>query len=222
MAGTKVKVLSTTYLSHNVKLFIVEKPDGYKFIPGQGTDVAIDKEGWRSKKRPFTFTSLNSSPTLEFTIKIYRYHHGVTEQMEKLMNGDHLIIHEPWGAITYKGPGVFIAGGNGITPFVAILRQLEADRKLVGNTLIYSNKTSQDVVLNDEFERMLGSEYHKVFTREHVAGFLDERIYEDYLVETVKDFNRKFYICGPDHFTKDLQRMLSNIGVKSDALIVEE
>jgi len=222
MQDVAVKIISTAYLTHNVKQFIVEKPDGYVFTPGQGTDVSIDKDGWRDKKSSFTFTSLNASSTLEFIVKIYRNHHGVTEQLEKLQNGDGLIVREPWGALTYEGPGVFISGGNGITPFIAILRQLEADRKLVGNMLIASYRTSDDVLLDDEFKTMLETEYFKVFTRENVVGFLDARIDEDFLVKTVKDFNRKFYICGPGEFTEDLQRMLTNLGVKSEALVVED
>ena len=29
---------------------------------------------------------------------------------------DHVLIGDPWGAIEYRGPGTFFAGGAGITP----------------------------------------------------------------------------------------------------------
>lgn len=38
---------------------------------GQATDVAVDREGRRDEKRPFTFTLLSTDPYLEFVIKIY-------------------------------------------------------------------------------------------------------------------------------------------------------
>ncbi|MEO8414268.1 MAG: flavodoxin reductase, partial [Ginsengibacter sp.] len=79
------------------------------------------------EKRPFTFTSLNENPYLEFTIKRYEDHHGITDKMHQLMPGDELIISDVWGAIEYKGPGYFIAGGAGITPFISILRQLHVE-----------------------------------------------------------------------------------------------
>jgi predicted ferric reductase len=101
---------------------VTDKPANYSFKPGQATSLAINKEGLTSKKRPFTFTSLPEGDTLEFIIKIYTSHNGVTAQIEKLVVGDELIIEAAWGAITYKGEGTFIAGGAGITPFVAILR----------------------------------------------------------------------------------------------------
>jgi predicted ferric reductase len=52
-------------------------------------------------------------------------------KIRKLKHGDELIIRDVWGAIEYKGEGVFIAGGAGVTPFIAILRQLQADDKLL-------------------------------------------------------------------------------------------
>lgn len=76
------------------------------------------------KKRPFTFTSLNDNSFLEFTIKIYNDHEGVTKQLGLLKTGDKLLIDDVWGAIEYKGPGYFIAGAAGLTPFIAILRDL--------------------------------------------------------------------------------------------------
>ncbi len=116
-----VKILSIHDVTHNVRAYRIEKPSGYRFGPGQATDVSINKEGWREEKRPFTFTSLNEYPYLEFTIKSYLDHPGVTNQLYQLKAGDELIIHDVWGAIAYRGQGCFIAGGAGITPFCRYL-----------------------------------------------------------------------------------------------------
>ena len=113
-----VSILSIQQITHDVKCFRIEKPAGYQFIPGQATDVAINKPGMEDQKRPFTFTALNEEPYLEFTIKRYKDHHGVTDQLHQLDVGDQIIIEDAWGAIEYKGPGYFIAGGAGITPFI--------------------------------------------------------------------------------------------------------
>ena len=59
---------------------------------------------------------------MEFTIKGYPDHHGVTEKLHQLAIGNELIIDDPWGAIKYKNEGYFIAGGAEITPFITILR----------------------------------------------------------------------------------------------------
>src|SRR5580700_5259979 len=122
-----VKIREIRPVTHNVKSFRIEKPANYIFTPGQATDVSINKKGWEEEKRPFTFTCLNDDKYLEFTIKSYKDHKGVTNQLYLLKEGDELIIRDVWGAISYKGDGYFIAGGAGITPFIAILRQLKKE-----------------------------------------------------------------------------------------------
>ena len=103
-----VKILSTRQVTHDVKSYRVEKPNDYRFEPGQATEVSINQDKWKSEKRPFTFTSLNDWPYLEFTIKSYHDHDGVTNALDTLKIGDELIIRDVWGAIAYKGEGYFI------------------------------------------------------------------------------------------------------------------
>jgi ferredoxin-NADP reductase len=74
-----VEILKVEPVTHNVRRFTVRKPQDYRFEPGQATLVSIDRPDWQKKKRPFTFTSLNDWPDLEFTTKIYPDHHGVTK-----------------------------------------------------------------------------------------------------------------------------------------------
>ena len=126
-----VKILEIKQAASQVKCFRIEKPVGYVFSPGQATDVSINKPGFEEQTRPFTFTALNQETYLEFTIKRYPDHHGVTDQLHQLKSGDELIIRDVWGAIEYNGPGYFIAGGAGITPFIAILRSLHKEKKII-------------------------------------------------------------------------------------------
>src|SRR3989337_1445980 len=141
---TIVNILSAQYVTHDVRQFRMEKPGGYTFRPGQATELSINKDGWRDKRNPFTFTSLTDTPYLEFTIKIYPERQGVTNQLSMLNPGDTVILREPWGAIEYKEPGYFIAGGAGITPFISILRNLKHEGSVGDNKLFYSNKTDKD------------------------------------------------------------------------------
>ncbi len=96
-----VKILAINEVTHNVKSFRFEKPAGYTFAPGQATEVSVNKAGWEKEKRPFTFTSLNEYLYLEFTIKRYADHNGVTNQIHQLKEGDELIIRDVWGTISY-------------------------------------------------------------------------------------------------------------------------
>lgn len=224
MAHT-LRIIDMQDVTHNVKQIRLEKPEGYSYTPGQATDVAIDKEGWREELRPFTFTSLNENNYLEFVIKIYPDHEGATDQIGKLQEGDALIIDEPWGAIQYKQDGVFLAGGAGVTPFIAILRDLHKKGKIEGNTLIFSNKTERDIILKEEFEQMLGDNFINVITEEKPGEnhiFLDGHIDQDFLKKQINDFDQAFYVCGPDAFNQAMIEQLKALGAQPDALVFEE
>ena len=217
-----VKILKTENVTHNVKRFTLSKPDNYIFTPGQATDIVINLPEWKNERRPFTFTGLNEWDHLEFTIKIYNDHNGVTNKLGTLLAGDELILHDIWGAIHYKGEGIFIAGGAGVTPFIAIFRQLQEDRKLGNNKLIFSNRTVKDIILKDEFEKMLGNNFINTITEEKTSQYDYEKIDEKYLSKKVNDFSKYFYICGPDPMIEAIQKDLLNLGVKKEKIVIEE
>ena len=50
--------------------------------------------------------------------------------MLKPKKDDELILHDVFGAIAYKGEGIFIAGGAGVTPFICIFRYLQSKKKI--------------------------------------------------------------------------------------------
>ena len=217
-----IKILDTEQVTHNVRRYRVEKPDGFSFTPGQATEVAIDKDGWRDKKRPFTFTALENWADLEFTIKSYHDHDGVTDALWSLTPGDALLIDEAWGTISYKGPGVFIAGGAGVTPFIAILRTLAAEGKLAGHTLIASHKSEKDIILRQEFEAMDGLTCIWTVTDEQSSELSRGRVDAEFLKRFVKDFDQKFYVCGPDPMVSELTDTLKDLGADPDAVTFEE
>lgn len=217
-----VRILYLEQVTRDVRRFRVEKPEGYSFIPGQATEISVNKPELMSKKGPWTFTSRNNDPWLEFTIKIYPQRLGKTYELSKLNVGDELIIRDVWGTIAYKGKGVFIAGGAGITPFIAIFRDLESRNKVNGNRLLFANRTRADIINEDEFRRLLGADFINILSDEKVEdfdyGFVDEK----FLTTYITDFNQKFYVCGPPPMMKIVFTHLHNLGVSDDSIIKED
>ncbi|MFN0265204.1 FAD-binding oxidoreductase [Tepidamorphus sp. 3E244] len=217
----RLKILDTGWNTHDVRRIKLEKPESYEFTPGQATEVAIDKEGWRDEKRPFTFTSLNEWPYLEFHIKVYPGHDGVTEQIGKLQPGDHLLLDDPWGTIEYKGKGSFIAGGAGVTPFIAILRQLNENGELAGNKLLFSNTSERDIILREEFEAMDGLDCVFTVTDQDDADVLTDRIDRGFLKAHATETDSNFYVCGPDKMVEDISKTLRDMGADPDGITFE-
>lgn len=218
----RVEIRDVANVTHNVRRLRVERPDGLEFRPGQAAEVAVDADGWRAEKRPFTFTSLPDEEGLEFTIKIYPDHDGVTDRIGTLSAGDALLVGDPWGTITYKGPGVFIAGGAGVTPFVAILRDLNRRGAIGGHTLLFSNKAERDIILRDEFEAMRGLHCVFTLTGEDAERLEHGRIDRDFIARHVKDFEQHFYVCGPDAMVDDVKAVLNDLGADAEGVVFEE
>lgn len=218
----KIKVREVKPVTHDVFSFKTDKPTGYAFTPGQATELSILKDEWKDEKRPFTFTCLPDDDFLEFTIKTYPEHGGVTNQLRKVEAGDHFEIGDAWGAIEYKGEGVFLAGGAGVTPFIAIFRDLKKKGKIGKNQLFFANKTEKDIILKDEFEAMLGDQFHNILEETDKAQYAKGRITEEYLKKHIQDFDQHFYVCGPEPFNEAMMQYLKNLGAKAEALVFEE
>lgn len=215
-------ILSIRPVTHDVRCIRLEKPAKYSFVPGQATDVSINRDGWSEQKRPFTFTSLNSDPYLEFTIKCYTDRDGVTREIGTLVEGDELILDDPWGAIRYKGEGYFIAGGAGITPFMAIFRQLHQVGLIGKNKLFFSNKTPADIIYKEELQKTFEDNAIFVVTGkgqdQQNVNFIDKA----FLKGHVNRFDSCFYVCGPDPMVQEINQILTEEGVSPQSLIFEK
>ncbi len=216
-----VKVRSVKHVTHDVLQINTDKPEGWNFIPGQAVDLSIDREGWQEERRPFTFTSLPGDDHLQFTIKTYPADKGVTNELLKLHKDDNLILADVFGAIEYRGEGYFLAGGAGITPFISILRSLSAKNALGDNKLIYANKTREDIILKDEFSRLLGKNFINILSDEEIAGYEHGFITKEFLEKHVDDLNKYFYLCGPPPMMNAVEKILSEMNI-DEGLIVKE
>jgi len=216
-----VKVRSVKKVTHDVLGITADKPDNYSFIPGQATDVSINKDGWKDELRPFTFTCLPGDDHVEFTIKTYPDHPGVTNELLNLKQGDELILHDVFGDIAYKGEGIFIAGGAGITPFIAILRQLKSANKVGNNKLIFANKTKADIILEAEFKGLLGNNFINVLADETVEGYEHGFITAALLSKHIAADGKFIYLCGPPPMMDAVEKELANLKIDSKFIIKE-
>lgn len=221
MQQHKVKIQTITNVTRDVLQIVTEKPRPYTFAPGQATEVAINKNGWKDKKRPFTFTCLPGNDYLEFTIKTYPSHKGVTNQLLQLTKGDELILHDVFGAIGYKSEGVFIAGGAGVTPFISIFRDLHSKKEIGKNKLIFANKTRADIILEQEFKNLLGSNFINILSDENAHGYANGQITEDFIKTHSGGLNKIFYVCGPPPMMKAIEKQLAHLHVAEKSIIKE-
>ena len=217
-----VKIKSIEKITHNVLRIETEKPEGYNFTPGQATEIAINKIGWATETRPFTFTCLPKDNYLEFTIKTYPSHKGVTNELLSLKQKDELLLHEVFGTLSYQGEGLFIAGGAGVTPFISIFRSLKSNNETGNNKLILANNTKADIILEKEFKDLLGNNFINVLSEENLEGYEHGYITVDILRKIISGKDSKIYLCGPEPMMEIMEGYLKELDVPSDSIVKEK
>ncbi|MBN2873264.1 MAG: flavodoxin reductase [Halothiobacillaceae bacterium] len=215
----QTELLLREFVTHDVQRYILAKPEGFSFTPGQAIEMVIDEPEWRDEARPFTLTNRVGDRVLELMIKSYGEHDGMTQRLGTSQPGQKLRLSEPFDSFTYDGPGWFIAGGAGITPFLAIIRDLADRGQLDGQKLIYSNKTAGDIIQQRELEAAFGENAHFVCTREQSplcthSGHVDDA----FLREQIRDLSEEFYVCGPPAFADQVKKTLGDMGGNTQSM----
>ena len=112
--------------------------------------------------------------------------------------------------------------GAGLTPFLAILRNLYAANEIDGNVLWFSNQRDRDVFLEEELRQMLGDRLRLLITQEGSTKYECRHLEQEYLRAHVKTFDQSFYVCGPDTVVKELCTALPTLGVDAGKIVAED
>lgn len=214
-------IKSIEHLTHDVLRVVLDKPEELNYIPGQAVDISLNKPEWSEKKNCFTFTSLPDDDHIEFTIKTYPEHHGMTNELLSSKPGDEVLVYDPFGDIYFKGAGIFIAGGAGVTPFIAIVKNLAQQNKLNGNKLLFANKEKSDIILEDYFSSVLGENFINVLSKEEIDGYEHGYISAE-LIKKYSDENLKYYyLCGPPPMMDAVEGQLKSLGIAEEFIVKE-
>lgn len=209
----------------DVKTFRVERP-ACDFFPGQFFMVRFEDN--ETLKRAY---SVASSPLnkdhLDITMNLVG---EFTSKLWKAKTGENLVFMGPYGKFyfndTMKQNLVLIGGGLGITPLMSIMRYCHD--KTLGNkiNLVYSVKSSKDIIYWDEIEKISKDnfDFESVVT---VTRPQDDdgwnkrkgRIDKELLGQNIIDIgNSLFFICGSLEFSKSIIAMLEELGVKREQI----
>ncbi|MBO6758818.1 MAG: ferredoxin reductase family protein [Roseibium sp.] len=130
---------------------VVLEPEGHaglNYRAGQFAWINIGHSPFSLFENPFSIASAPAETgVLRFVIKEFG---DFTSQIGSIEIGTEAYIDGPHGHMTVQGhtaPGIgLIAGGVGIAPMLSILRQLEADGDERPVTLIYGNRSPDQIV----------------------------------------------------------------------------
>jgi ring-1,2-phenylacetyl-CoA epoxidase subunit PaaE len=121
-----------------------------------------------------------------------------------------------------------IAAGSDITPIISIIKNTLHNEQLSTITLIFANKTIEDVIFYDELKSLESESYERlkviyVFSRKVYSIYHFWRIDNDiinYLTHNGLDFKNfsEFYLCGPQEMVENIYAHLYSLGVSKDII----
>lgn len=204
--------------NHDSATFVFELPDGKK--PGMSTASAVVVkavgEGLKDDKgkdviRPYTpITSPDTPGHMDFLVK--KYPGGLmTTHMHSMKPGDKLGIKGPIAKFPYKANEFesigMIAGGSGITPMWQVMQDIAnnpSDKTKV--TLIYTNKTEQDILLREKFDELAKKDdrFNVVYGLDKLPkgfngfeGYVTPELITKHLPKPELASKTKIFVCGP-------------------------
>ena len=112
--------------------------------------------------------------------------------------------------------------GAGVTPFIAILKDLKQKGELQGNQLFYSNHEEKDIIYKNNLQTWLGDDLHLTLSEEKHDDFAHGRIDKDYLKKHNLEPTKPVYLCGPPAMMEALESDLYELGVPKSQLVTED
>jgi len=211
--------------------------DGHR--PGQHVDVRLTAEDGYQAERAYSIASAPAGerggpgdrrggpPVSRVELTVERLEDGEVSPYlaGELRKGDQLELRGPVGGYfvwepDQGGPLLLVAGGSGVVPLMAMLRQRAAAGSEVPARLLYSSRTLADVIYREELDRLAaasdGLTVTHVLTRAQPPGWTGySRRIDAVMLEEVgwRPGERPLaYVCGPTRLVEAVAGHLVALG----------
>jgi glycine betaine catabolism B len=245
MTKTTGKIIEISDETHDVKTFRIKLETKIQFIAGQYCLLSIGTD--ETVKKPFTFSNCphekglednqgnstndtESDKIIDLTIKKTG---EFTSRVFGLSMGDTVLIEGPFGKTlnfdnSVKEDIVFVAGGSGITPFISAIKYAIKNRMKNDITLLFSNRTSNDIIYKKELEEInkeknisvvhiLSSDAPEIWDGEK------GRINKEMILRHVNNPEKKiWYACGPPGMMHAIKEILKELRVSPEKIRIEK
>lgn len=207
--------------SGNVYTFTFEKPDGLEWQAGQHGLFTVMHKKVKPPTKPFTIASAPAEDVIELTTKIDNNPSEYKQSLLELESGMEVSMSGPVGSFYLGGESsvVFIAGGIGITPFRAMLKELagKSPGRKMKITLLYVDGEGT-FTYRDELEGIGSREDTEVHFIESSEG-----LYKELELLSVSGAG-KYFLAGPYSMVESVSKHLINTGtpkknIKKDTFI---
>jgi ferredoxin-NADP reductase len=206
----RATVISLIQETPQVLSLVLDVPGWRGHRAGQHLDVRLTAADGYQAERSYSIASAPTQPQVTLTVE--RLDDGEVSPYltGELRPGDELEVRGPIGGwFTWRpeegGPLLLVAGGSGIVPLMAMLRQRAAVQSPVPVRLLYSSRSEEQIIYRVELDRRAAAEPDVrvvyTLTRSQPAGWQGyHRRIDQAMLEAVgwAPAERPWvFICGP-------------------------
>ncbi len=222
------KIKNIEQNTRNTKVYTLELEEDFKFVSGQFIKLKIPEV---DLTRAYSISSPGGKTReINLTIKIYE-DGNFTKEIDKLENGNSLIIEGPYGNFTLDENTdknlIFIAGGSGISSLYGMIKSALNNNCKNQIKLLYSSRKSEEIIYKKEIEE-LEKKYENFEFLFNITGEDSNwkghrgRLTKKELDDHIENKNSLIYICGPLNFVNMIVEKLKNLGVNEENIKTEK
>jgi ferredoxin-NADP reductase len=206
-----------------VKTITFDVPEWPGHLPGQHVDIRLTAEDGYQAERSYSIGSAPDGTQVDLTVERLEDGEVSPYLTDELRPGDQIELRGPVGGYFVwtperGGPLLLVAGGSGVVPLMAMIRQRVAVGSDVPTTLLLSSRSWEDVIYRDELDRVNGNGLRIVhtLTRSQPEGWdgYARRVDEGMLSEVAPGARERplVYVCGPTPFVETVASALVALG----------
>lgn len=200
----------------DVKSFVFSPSEALSWTPGQFIHYTLPHKDadQRGDERWFTISSAPFEGDVWITTRVNsEYSSSFKQKLSAMAPGETIEGDLPEGDFTVDDLAreyVFVVGGIGITPFLAILKQLAHDGKDIRAELLYANRDENTIPFKAELD---------AFARQHPGFKITHFIGNDLIDETaLKAAGSKlndpiYYVSGPEPMVEAFEAKFKEMGI---------
>ena len=224
------QIVALEHLSETVVRLVVRTlavQDSLAFEPGQYVRLTLAGIG---VARDYSMANLPSAEReLEFLIRVLHDGAFSGHLAARGRVGELVEVEGPFGRFCLRPgapPPVFVAGGTGLAPIMAMLRSLAAERPDEPAVLFFGNTGAGDVFFVRELEelaaRFPGLVVHHCVVHPEPGWTGEVGLVTDALATHLNDpAGHAYYLCGPPPMIRATRSLLAARGVRADQIFEE-
>lgn len=209
----------------HVRSLVLDVPGWSGHRAGQHVDVRLTAPDGYQAQRSYSIASAPAAGSITLTVEMLPDGEVSSYLAGEARAGDQIELRGPIGGYfvwtpELEGPLFLVAGGSGVVPLMAILRERAAKGATQPATLLFSSRSYDDIIYRAELERLAGQgsglTVTHTLTRGVPAGWtgLSRRIDAMMLTEQgfAPDLMPRIFICGPTPLVETVAFTLRELG----------